>query len=151
MSVTPYTDEEAATALVQVVGGTTWEAVTLARGYLATRQGTSIDDAAREMYVRGPQTLRRSRELLGRAATDGILPLLTRRERTGSAENPVTKLFPASVPVRELGVYKVLSKEILSSRTGSQSPNRGSLTFLTTLSEPARQYAIPTTDRRATR
>jgi hypothetical protein len=97
MSVTPYTDEEAAKALVQVVGGTTWEAVTLARGYLATLQGTSIEDAAREMYERGPQTLKRSRELLGRSATGGILPLLTRRERTGSAENPVTKLFPAAV------------------------------------------------------
>ncbi len=97
MSVTPYTDKEAAEALVQVVGGTTWEAVTLARGYLATLQGTSIEDAAREMYDHGPQTLRRSRELLGRATTEGILPLLTRRERTGSAENPVTKLFPAAV------------------------------------------------------
>lgn len=97
MSDTPYTDEEAARALVQVVGGTTWEAVTLARGYLATRQGTSIDDAAREMYERGPQTLRRSRELLEQAATGRILALLTRREKTGSAENPVTKLFPAAV------------------------------------------------------
>jgi hypothetical protein len=74
MSVMPYKDEEAARALAQVVGGTTWEAVTLAHGYLATLQGTSIDDAAREMYERGPQTLRRSRELLGRTATEGILP-----------------------------------------------------------------------------
>jgi hypothetical protein len=56
MSVTPYTDEEAARALVHVLGGTTWEAVTLARGYIATLQGTDIEDAARQMYPPTPST-----------------------------------------------------------------------------------------------
>jgi hypothetical protein len=90
-------DKEAAEALVQVIGATPWEAVTFAHGFLAMLGGTSLDGAAREMYDRGPQTLKKSKELLAEAATKGFVALLTPRQKTGSAENPITKLFPAVV------------------------------------------------------
>jgi hypothetical protein len=92
-----YTDQEAAEALTQVIGSTTWVGVTLAHAFLATLAGTSVEDAGRQMYNQGRLTLRQSRELLGRAIADGFLATLPRRERTGYAENPVTKLFPAAI------------------------------------------------------
>ena len=56
-----------------------------------------MDAAARLMYERGPHSLRKSKELLTRSQTEGFTALLTKREKTGSAENPVTKLFPAAI------------------------------------------------------
>jgi hypothetical protein len=49
------------------------------------------------MYDRGPQTLKKSKELLGALGTKGFVGQLTLREKTGSAENPITKLFPAAI------------------------------------------------------
>lgn len=91
------TDQEAADALVSVVGDTRWEAVTFAHGFIAQQSGKSPDEAAREMYDRGPQTLKKSKELLEAAGARGFIGQLTARQRTGSAENPITKLFPAAI------------------------------------------------------
>jgi hypothetical protein len=84
-------DKDAADALVNVVGDTRWEAVTFAHGFIAQQGGKAVDEAARAMYDRGPQTLKKSKELLGAVATRGFIGQLTARERTGSAENPITK------------------------------------------------------------
>lgn len=92
-----YTDKEAAEALVTVIGETTWIAVTLAHGYRAVIGGGSEQEAARAMYDRGPLALGKGKELLGRALSEGFLAVLPRRERTGSAANPITKLFPAAI------------------------------------------------------
>jgi len=51
---------------------------------------------ARAMYDRGPLTLGKGKELLAKALAEGFLTVLPRRERTGSAANPITKLFPAA-------------------------------------------------------
>lgn len=93
----PIPDTDAAAALVKVVGETEWEAVTFAHGYTAHQSGKSLDEAAKLMYQRGPQSLKRSKELLGAVASKGFVSQLTQREKTGSAENPVTKLFPAAI------------------------------------------------------
>lgn len=90
-------DKQVAEALAQVIGATPWEAVTFAHGYLAMLGGASLNDAARLMYDRGPQTLKRSKELLGEVTTKGFVALLTPRAKTGSAANPITKLFPAVI------------------------------------------------------
>ncbi len=90
-------DRAAAAALVKVVGDTRWEAVTFAHGYLALKDGRLPEEAAKVMFQRGPQTLKKSKELLGAVTTKGFVAQLTVREKTGSAENPITKLFPATV------------------------------------------------------
>jgi hypothetical protein len=90
-------DKDAAHALVNVLGDTRWEAVTFAHGFIAQKSGKPLDEAAREMYNRGPQTLKKSKELLGAVGTKGFLGQPTPREKTGSAENPITKLFPAAI------------------------------------------------------
>lgn len=49
------------------------------------------------MYDRGPHTLRRSRSLVQEIREKGFLYLLPERKRIGSAENPITKLFPSTI------------------------------------------------------
>ena len=90
-------DRLAAEALVSLIGSSKWMAVALARGYLALLNGQSEDAAARIVFERSSVTLRQSRETLLRMSREGFLASLPPRERTGSAENPITKLFPATV------------------------------------------------------
>jgi hypothetical protein len=90
-------DKDAADALVNVVGDTRWEAVTFAHGFIAQQGGIPLDDAARAMYDRGLKPLKKSKELLGAVGTRGFSGQLTPRKKTGSAENPITKLFPAAI------------------------------------------------------
>lgn len=92
-----FSDEEAAQALAIVLGDNTWEAVALAHGFLAMRRGVPDEEVARTIFSRGAHTLKRSRELAGQLRAQGLLALLTERRRIGSAENPVTKLFPARI------------------------------------------------------
>jgi hypothetical protein len=95
---TPINDDEAVAALIDVVGNTRWEAVTFAHGYTALKGGKSVEEAARSMFERdGPQTLMKCRTMLGDVASKGFVGQLSPRAKTGSAENPITKLFPASI------------------------------------------------------
>jgi len=95
--ITQITDNEATDALVNVIGDTHWEAVTFAHGYIAQQGGKNLDEAARDMFKRGPQTLTKSKALLGAVMNKGFVGQLTTRVKTGSAENPVTTLFPAAI------------------------------------------------------
>lgn len=92
-----YSDLDAARALTRVIGESRWEAVALAHAILALSGGADEQEASRVARERGVPTLRESRQLLGRFRQEGFLALLTPRRRLGSAENPVTKLFPAAV------------------------------------------------------
>ncbi len=71
------------------------EARLLAEGPI--RDGGTDEDAARAAFERGPLTLKRAKELAGRMRREGFEAVLTPREKTGSAENPVTKLFPGTI------------------------------------------------------
>lgn len=99
MSRTSFSDREAAEALVNVIGESRWEVVAVAHGYLAALNGTDVGQAARLVRERGPGglTLTRSRELLRNAQEKGFLNALPPRKKIGSAENPITKLFPATI------------------------------------------------------
>lgn len=99
MSETQYGDKQAAEALVAVIGDSRWEAVAVARGYLALLDGADIEQAARAIYEagKGTLTLKRSRERIEQSPTKGFLNQLTSRTKIGSAENPITKLFPARI------------------------------------------------------
>jgi hypothetical protein len=90
-------DVEAARALVAVLGDSRWDAVALARGYLAAVEGADDITAARVAYEQGLATLRGSRELIARARNEGFVAVLPPRKKLGSAENPVTKLFPGTI------------------------------------------------------
>jgi hypothetical protein len=141
MTVAPYNGQEAAEALLQIIGGTTWEAVTLAHGYLSTLRGGSDDDAARAMYERGPQTLKRSRELLAGAKVIGFLEVLTKRVKTGSAENPVTKLFPAAIT--EQRFLELLDTLVATKPSVSYSDDRQAGHTLTDFSLAESQLSLP--------
>ncbi len=92
------TDEDVAQALVSVIGESCWIGVALAHGYLALRRGEDEETIARAIHGRARgETLRRCREAVQRLQTQGFLPLLQVREKKGSAENPITKLFPAAI------------------------------------------------------
>ena len=56
-----------------------------------------VDDAARLAYQKGMSTLKQSRKLLGELGDGGFTTLLRPREKRGSAENPIPKMFPATV------------------------------------------------------
>jgi hypothetical protein len=91
------TDQQIAEALVNVIGDSKWMAVALARGYLAILDGRSDETAARTIFENGGASLKQSRDLVQAMKVDGFTAHLPPRERTGSAANPVTKLFPATI------------------------------------------------------
>lgn len=92
-----YSANEAAQALVSTIGQSRWEAVAFAHGYLALCEGKTDEQCARILFERGAYTLKRSRELIVLAKAAGFLSLIPNRMRTGSAQNPITKLFPAAI------------------------------------------------------
>jgi len=95
-----YTDDEAVTALLTLLGNTKWEVVCYAHGYAALWESPADPDikaAARIAYKHGTATLKQAVEFMTNAATAGFLAGLPPRTRIGSAENPITKLFPATI------------------------------------------------------
>lgn len=95
-----FTDEQAARALVEVVGTTPWEAVAMAKGFLRLLEGRTEEEAARAIFEHDQHTLKKSREIVAELKSKGFLGCLRPREKTGSAENPITKLFPAALTER---------------------------------------------------
>lgn len=119
-----YSDKEAATALVNIIGDSKWEAVAFAHGYLAMLNEATDEEAARIAYEHGIQTLKRSRQLIAESKGKGFKALLYRREKVGSAENPVIKLFPATITEQR---FLELLDELCSNRKGlSYSDDRES-------------------------
>lgn len=95
--MTNPTDQQVAEALVNVIGDSKWMAVALARGYLAVLGGQSDADAARIIFNNGGASLKQSKELVQAMKAGSFVAHIPARERTGSAANPVTKLFPATI------------------------------------------------------
>jgi hypothetical protein len=95
-----FTDEQAARALVAVLGTTPWEAVAVAKGYIALLDKKTDEEAARIIYEQNQHTLKKSREIVAELKASGFLACLRPREKTGSAENPITKLVPAAITER---------------------------------------------------
>ena len=62
--------------------------------------GGSDEDAARILYDSDCFTLTKARTLIPQIKEYGFVSLIDDRKRMGSAENPVTKLFPAAVTER---------------------------------------------------
>jgi hypothetical protein len=92
-----YSDQQAADAVVNVLGNSRWDAAGIASGFVALRGGATKEEAARRIFDRGSQTLRKSRELIEKMPHSGYLALLTPREEKGAAADPVPKLFPGRI------------------------------------------------------
>jgi hypothetical protein len=91
-------DLQDAIAVLNVLGEVPWEATAIARGYVSmVKNGKTLEEAAKEAHDRGLPTFKKSKEVLERAASQGFNSVLTPRRRLGSAENPITKLFPAAI------------------------------------------------------
>ena len=98
-SVNPplLTDDAAAEALTNVIGGSSWKAIAIARGQLALRSGSSEDEVAdiirshgRRRLVSGKLsgpavTVKESKELTRQLGAQSFLATLEKRKRTGSA------------------------------------------------------------------
>ena len=87
----------AARSLINVLPESRWLGVSAARAFLAIKRGADSEVVARKLFEDGAFTLRRAREIVPTLELKGFLHLIPERQKTGSAENPVTKLFPAAV------------------------------------------------------
>lgn len=88
-------------SLVRVLPDSRWIGACLARAQIAVHGGRDAEVVARELYAGGSLTLSRSREVVRRLQDENFISMLDPRKKVGSAENPVTKLFPAAVTERQ--------------------------------------------------
>lgn len=90
-----------AESIAKVLPDSRWIGACLGRAQMALRQGRNADEVARELYEESSLTLTRSREMIEKLREVDFTTLLEPRKKTGSAENPVTKLFPGAVTERQ--------------------------------------------------
>jgi hypothetical protein len=115
-----------AKSIVAVLGQCRWEGVCYAKGIIALDQGRPANEAAQIAFEHGAPTKRKALEVIGRSLVESLPDLLPQRDKIGSAENPVTKLFPAAVTEqRFLARLEELSEnrpgiEFIDDRTSSQ-------------------------------
>ena len=96
--MTKDTDEEVAKAIVAVLHDSRWVGAGLAQAYLWAVEGSKpTDDIARHLYDLNCYTLKKAKELVPTLAHGGFLKHIKRRTKMGSAENPITKMFPAAI------------------------------------------------------
>ena len=90
-----------AESIAKVLPDSRWIGACLGRAQVALGEGCEAESVARELYEKGSLTLTRSREIVEKLRTSDFTSLLEPRKRMGSAENPVTKLFPAAITERQ--------------------------------------------------
>jgi hypothetical protein len=88
-------------SITKVLPDSRWIGACPGRAQVALRRGHDAERVARELYEGSSLTLTRSREIGKRHRTSDFTDLLEPRKKTGSAENPVTKLFPSAVTERQ--------------------------------------------------
>jgi hypothetical protein len=93
-------ESELAIAVSSLLSESRWAGAALARALMLLSGGGTEEDAARILYASGCYTLTKSRTLVPRLKQEGFVALIDERTRMGSAENPVTKLFPGAVTER---------------------------------------------------
>jgi len=86
-----------AESLLKVLKGSRWIGVNLAQAYLDQIKGVEKDTIARYLYESGCMTFARAKEILPRIQSSGFIQFIPSRKKLGSAENPITKLFPAAI------------------------------------------------------
>jgi len=91
------TERETAETIDLVLKDSRWIGVHLARAYLEVCRGTNPEAVARQLYKSGSITLTKAKQILPKFKSSGFRQFIPKREKLGSAENPVTKLFPAAI------------------------------------------------------
>jgi len=92
------TEAQVAEAILAVLPDSRWIGTGLARAYLWSINEERPDEAvARHLYELGCFSLTKARRIVPRLAEDGFLCRVKPRTKIGSAENPITKLFPAAI------------------------------------------------------
>jgi len=95
--VTLYSNEEAIRALVTIFGDNKWEVAALANGYTAFKNGKDLKSAAKIAHKMGNLKIKDCSEKIEKAFNGSFLEQLPVRKNIGSAENPITKLIPATI------------------------------------------------------
>jgi len=97
IKIKTMTEQKEASAIVTVLKESKWIGITLAKAYLNLIKGIDDRIIVGQMYNSGSITISRARELLPEIRSSGFIRFIPRREKLGSAENPITKLFPAAI------------------------------------------------------
>ncbi len=90
-----------AKSIARILPDSRWIGACLGRAQVALRKGRNAEEVARELYEGSSLSLTRSREAVKQLQSADFTSLLEPRKKTGSAENPLTKLFPAAVTERQ--------------------------------------------------
>ncbi len=91
------TEIDIAQSLITVLKGSRWLGVHLAQAFLDHLSGKDDETISRSLYKSGCLTLTKSREILSIIKKSGFMQFVPVRKKLGSAENPITKLFPAAI------------------------------------------------------
>ena len=108
-------DLKLANAVSSLLSESRWAGAALARSQELVSGGGTDEAAARILYDSGCFTLTKARTLIPQLKESGFVALIDDRTRTGSAENPVTKLFPAAVTERH---FLACLDELTAARPG---------------------------------
>lgn len=87
--------------VARILGGSRWVGAQIAKAQVELRAGADKEATARALYEASSLTLTRSREIVENLRDAQFESFLEERKRTGSAENPITKMFPAAVTERQ--------------------------------------------------
>jgi hypothetical protein len=90
-----------ASSLANVLPNSRWIGASLARAQISLINSVNDETVARELYNSTALSLKRSRQLVEQLRNKDFTELLDLRDKTGSAENPITKMFPAAVTERQ--------------------------------------------------
>ncbi len=93
-----FTEEQAAEAILAVLPNSRWVGTGLSQAYLWTIHNSRSEvEIARYLYEQGCFSLVKAREIVPTLSDEGFLSKIKQRTKRGSAENPITKLFPAAI------------------------------------------------------
>ena len=87
--------------VANILSESRWVGAQIAKAQVALRCGADKETTARKLYESSSLTLKRSREIVDNLRDQDFENFLEPRKRTGSAENPITKMFPAAVTERQ--------------------------------------------------
>jgi hypothetical protein len=87
--------------VARILGESRWVGAQIAKAQVALRAGADKEATARTLYESSSLSLTRSREIVESLRDADFESFLEERKRTGSAENPITKMFPAAVTERQ--------------------------------------------------
>ena len=90
-----------ADSVVKILSESRWIGACLAKAQVDLKKGRNFDEVSRNLYENSSLTLTKSKEAVKILKSKDFTSLLEPRKKTGSAENPVTKLFPAAITERQ--------------------------------------------------